>query len=534
MIKKIFLLTLFIIFIAISCQKTSSNAIKIRIGPEQPQTIDPTLNTSIDGATYIVHIFEGLTTKDKDNKIAAGAAESWEISDDGLTYTFHIRDDAKWSDGQKVKAEDFVYSWQRAVDPIVASGYSYQLEPILNAKEITEGKMDKSNLGVKALDEKTLEVTLKAPTAYFLELTAFPTLFPVRKDIVEANPDSWTRDASTYIGNGPFIMKERRIDDRLILEKNTNYWNASTIIPNELEFILMDNPTVSIASIKDGSLDYGGAPPVQEIEALRNEGFIQTNVSLGIYFYMINCTNDVLKDPKVRQALTLAIDRNYIVKNVTKGGQIPAAAFVPYGVSDVEGDFRQNGGNYYEVSEDKHQENIEKARALLAEAGYPNGEGFPVIEFKSNQGGGNLEIFEPIQQMWKEVLNIDVTFSAEEWAVFQQTRVDKNFEIAMHSWLADYNDPLTFLAMFLSYSDQNHSSYNNPEYDRLINIAMNSGDNAVRMKAFHDAEKILINDMPIIPLYFHTTSALMRPNLKGVVFDKLGMNRFFYVYREEN
>ncbi len=180
MIKKIFLLTLFIIFIAISCQKTSSNAIKIRIGPE-PQTIDPTLNTSIDGATYIVHIFEGLTTKDKDNKIAAGAAESWEISDDGLTYTFHIRDDAKWSDGQKVKAEDFVYSWQRAVDPIVASGYSYQLEPILNAKEITEGKMDKSNLGVKALDEKTLEVTLKAPTAYFLELTAFPNFISCKK-----------------------------------------------------------------------------------------------------------------------------------------------------------------------------------------------------------------------------------------------------------------------------------------------------------------------------------------------------------------
>ena len=533
MIKKIFLLTLFIIFIAIGCKSKTSDTIKIRIGPE-PQTIDPTLNTSIDGATYIVHIFEGLTTKDKDNKVVPGAAESWDISDDGLTYTFHIRDDAKWSDGQKVKAEDFVYSWQRAVDPIVASGYSYQLEPVLNAKEITEGKMDKSNLGVKALDEKTLEVKLKAPTAYFLELTAFPTLFPVRKDIVEANPDSWTRDASTYIGNGPFIMKERRIDDRLILEKNTNYWNASTIVPNELEFILMDNPTVSVASVKDGSLDYGGSPPVQEIEALRNEGFIQTNVSLGIYFYMINCTNEVLKDPRIRQALTLVIDRNYIVDNVTKAGQIPAAAFVPYGVSDVEGDFRENGGNYYDVSEEKHQENVEKAKALLAEAGYPNGEGLPVIEFKSNQGGGNLEIFEPIQQMWKEALNIDVTFSAEEWAVFQQTRVDKNFDIAMHSWFADYNDPLTFLAMFLSYSDQNHSSYNNPEYDRLINIAMNSGDNAVRMKAFHNAEKILMNDMPIIPLYFHTTSALMRPNLKGVVFDKLGMNRFFYVYREEN
>lgn len=524
------ILTILLLF-STNCKKNTSNAIKIRIGPE-PQTIDPTLNTSIDGGTYIVHIFEGLTTKDKDNNIVPGAAESWEISEDGLTYTFHIRENAKWSDGKDVVADDFVYSWQRAVDPLVASGYSYQLEPVLNAKEITEGKMDKSNLGIKSIDDKTLEVTLKAPTAYFLELTAFPTLFPIRKDIVEANPDGWTRDAKTYIGNGPFIMKERKIDEKLVLEKNTNYWNAETIVPQELEFILMDNPTVSIASIKDGSLDYGGAPPVQELETLKSEGYIQTNVSLGIYFYMINCTNEVLNDPRVRDALTLAIDRNYIVKNVTKGGQIPAGAFVPYGISDVNGDFRENGGNYYEVSEDKYQENVEKAKELLSEAGYPNGENFPVIEFKSNQGGGNLEIFEPIQQMWKNVLNIDVTFSAEEWAVFQQTRVDKNFAIAMHSWFADYNDPLTFLAMFLSYSDQNHSSYKSSEYDKLINIAMNSGDNNVRMKAFHDAERVLMNDMPIIPLYFHTTSALMRPNLKGVCFDKLGMNRFFYVYRE--
>lgn len=533
LIKKIpFVLFLFIFLISCGDSGVKDGVINIKAGPE-PKTIDPTLNSSVDGALYITHVFEGLTTRDKDNNIVPGVAESWDISDDYLTYTFHIRSNASWSDGKPVVADDFVYSWRRAVDPTVASPYSYQLDPIENANEITSGNMQAESLGVKALDESTLEVVLKAPTAYFLELTAFPTLFPLRRDIVEENSDTWTVNSKTYIGNGPFKLVERKIDDRLVMEKNTNYWNIEKIVPKRLVFVLMDNPTATVAGIKDGSLHFATNPPAQDIPTLREEGFLETKPYLGTYFYIINCTNEALKDPRVRKALTLAIDRNYIIENVSKGGQRPAGAWVPYGISDGNGDFRESGEDYYSIKKDEYEKNIEEARKLLAEAGYPDGKGFPVIEFKSNQGGGNLEIFEPIQQMWKEALNIDVTISAEEWAVFQQTRVDKNFDIAMHSWIGDYNDPMTFLGIFLSYSDLNHTSWSNERFDNYLKAAMSTGDENKRMKELHNAEAELLNDMPLIPIYFHSLSILVDPKLKDVVYDTLGMHRFFYAYMND-
>ncbi|KLI20198.1 peptide ABC transporter substrate-binding protein [Brachyspira hyodysenteriae] len=531
--KKILIMILSVImmllFISCGGKKNEEGAIYINVGPE-PKTIDPALNSTVDANIYIQHVFEGLATRDKDNKIVPGVAERWDISEDGLTYTFHIRDNAKWSDGEKITAEDFVYAWQRVVDPVTASEYAYQFEPVLNAMDINSGKKPVSELGIKAIDEKTLEVKLNTPTAYFLELVAFYTFYPVRKDMIEENGDNWTLSPDTYIGNGPFIMTERRTDDRIVVVKNTNYWNVNNIVPEKLVFILMQNGTAAVAGIKEGSLHFANNPPLQDIENLKSEGLMHISPYLGTYYYCLNITNEILKDARVRKALTLAIDRNYLVEQVTRAGQLPASAWVPSGVNDVEGadgDFRKVGGDYYSIKPEDHQKNLEEAKQLLADAGYPNGENFPVIEFKSNSGE-HIQIFEAVQQMWKEGLGIDSTIAQEEWATFQTTRQEKNYVIARHGWIADYNDPMSFLGVFLSYSIQNNGGYSNKAYDDKLKLAMSTIDQDIRMKAMHEAEDILMEDMGLIPLYFYTDPIMISKKLSDVIFDPLGAHKFYY------
>lgn len=523
------------IFLFVSCgDNAKDDAININVGPE-PKTIDPTLNSAVDGSIYIQHAFEGLATRDKNNKIIGGVAESWDISEDGLTYTFHLRENAKWSDGQKITADDFVYSWRRAVDPITAAEYAYQFEPVLNAMDINAGKKPVDSLGVRAIDENTLEVKLAAPTAYFIELAAFPTFFPLREDIIEKYGDDWTLSPDTYIGNGPFVLTERRTDDRLVMEKNTNYWNADSIIPQRLVFVLMQNQTAAMAGIKEGSIHFANDPPSSDIDNLKKEGLIHISPYIGTYYYCLNWTNRTLRDARVRKALALAIDRNYIIKEVTKAGQIPAAAWVPNGINDMadaEGDFRKVGGDYYSVKEEDFQKNIEEAKKLLADAGYSNGNGLPVIEFKSNSGA-HIQIFEAVQQMWKEYLNIDSTVSQEEWATFQDTRQNKEFVVARHGWIGDYNDPMTFLGVFLSYSPQNNGGYSNKAYDDNLKIAMSTIDQKVRMEAMHKAEDVLMGDMGLIPIYFYTNPIMVSKKLKGVVYDPLGWHKFLYAELEK-
>lgn len=524
-----------LLFMFLSCKEKNASqyekgTLVLNVGPE-PQTIDPTLNSAIDGSIYIIHAFEGLATKDKEGKITGGVAESWDISDDGKKYIFHIKTNAKWSDGKPVTASDFVYSWKRATDPKTAANYSYQMEPLKNAKSITAGKLPVSSLGVKAIDNLTLEVTLEAPTPYFLELMAYPVYFPLREDIVENEPDNWTRDPNKYIGNGPFKMTERLTDDKIIMEKNTNYWNISSIVPEKLIFVLMDNPNSVVAGIKEGSLYFSDRVPAQDIPLLQEEGLLQIKPYLGTYYYTINYTNDVLKDKRIRRALSLAIDRNYIVEQVTKGGQIPAAAWVPFGISDISGSFRENAGDYYSLKKEDYNKNIEEAKKLMEEAGYTNGNGFPVIEFKTNPGE-HTSVFEAVQQMWKENLNVDSTMLQEEWAVFQQTRTDKNFVIARHGWIGDYDDPMTFLGLFLSYSPQNVGGYKSKEYNNLITEATSIGDNNIRMPLLHKAEDVLMEDMAIIPIYFYTLPLLVNNKLKDVQYDILGKHKFFYAYMD--
>ncbi|TVL63502.1 peptide ABC transporter substrate-binding protein [Brachyspira hyodysenteriae] len=531
--KKIFILFIIFISFIISCSNNKSEdgiSIFINTGPE-PNTIDPSINVTSDAIFYLMHTFEGLLEKDMNGKLIPGVAESWEISEDGLTYTFKLRTNSKWTDGKTVVADDFVYSWQRVVDPATGSQYGYQHEPVKNAKAITAGDMPKESLGIKAIDDYTLEVQLEAPTAYFLELLTFPTFYPLRKDIIEQYGDEWTLNADTYIGNGAFKLIERNRDESLVMVKNTNYWNIEDIVPDKITFVLMENETASVAGIKAGSLHFARSFPRQDIKTLQNEGLIVIKPRISSYYYCLNLTNEILKDVRVRRALSLAIDRNYIVEQITRGGEKPAGALVPFGISDYEGDFRENGGEYIDITKDGYVKNVEEAKKLMAEAGYPNGEGFPVMEFKADPGL-HVKIFEAVQQMWKENLGIDVTLTQEEWAVFLQTRYDRNITMARGAWNGDFDDPVNFMALCLSYSPNNYSVYSNKAYDDMINEVMLSGDQKFRMQTMHKAEEMLMREEAIIPIYYYTEPLLVSPKLKDVYYDSLGFHKFHHCYLE--
>ena len=527
--KKLVYLLLISIILLISCMSNNHHGrIRVSIGAE-PQSIDPSFLSAIDSMIYAVHVFEGLITKDKNNNIIGGAAESWDISEDGLTITFHLRDNAKWSDGKDLIADEFVYSFRRLADPKTASAYNFLITPIKNASKVLEGKLPVEDLGVEAIDDKTLIVNFESPTAYFLELFSIPIFSPLREEFIS---DDWTFSPDTYIGNGPYKMTERRPDEIISLELNTNYWNKDSIIAEKIDFVIFADVSTAYAAIKEGSILYSYRIPSANIDLIRNEGYLVVKPSLGTAYYALNNTNRVLKDKRVRRALSLAIDRNYIVENITKGGEAPAAAFIPYGLKDVEGDFRENGGAYYSIKKEDYKSNIEEAKKLLSEAGYPNGKGFPVLDFKTNPGAG-LTIAEAVQQMWKENLNIDMTITQEEWSVFQKNRQTRQYVICRADWIGDYLDPMTFADLFVSSSSGNRVGYRNAEYDRLILEAKNTMDNEIRMSNMHKAENMLIGqDMAFIPIYHYTSHSMQNPKLKDVSVDTLEIRRFFYSYIE--
>lgn len=311
--KKIFyLLSVIILLLSCGSNKTNNDSIRVSIGAE-PQSIDPSFLSAIDSMIYAVHIFEGLTTKDKNNNLTGGAAESWDISDDGLTITFHLRDNAKWSDGKDLISDEFVYSFRRLADPKTASSYSFLISPIKNADKILKGELPKEELGIEASDDKTLIIRFETPTAYFLELAAIPIFSPLREDLIS---DTWTLSPDTYIGNGPYKMTDRKQDEIISLELNTNYWNKDSISAEKIDFIMFSDASTAYNAIKEGSILYSYRIPTANIDLLKEEGYLVVTPSLGTAYYALNNTNEVLKDKRVRQALSLAVDRNYIVENI--------------------------------------------------------------------------------------------------------------------------------------------------------------------------------------------------------------------------
>lgn len=485
-----------------------------------PKTIDPALNSAVDGHQVIQSAFEGLCRVDENQKAVPGMAESWEVSEDGVTYTFHLRD-AKWTDGQPVKAGDFVYAWKRAVDPATAAEYAYQMYYLKNAEKINAGEMSLDDLGVKAVDDKTLEVTLESAVPYFLELLAFPTYMPVREDIVSADPEGWALNMETYISNGPFKVTEWNHDDVMKLVKNENYYDADKVKLDGIDYVFIVESSTAFSAFEAGEIDYMEAVPSEQIALLqeKNDPNFKIYPYLGDYFYVFNVNAEPVNKPEVRKALAYAIDRKQIVEQVTKAGQMPAKGFVPAGIPMSDGkDFQETSGDHG-MAEDLSK--VEEAKKLLADAGYPNGEGFPAVEILYNTSEGHKAIAEAIQAMWKDNLGINVELRNEEWKVFQTTRNTKQYVIARHGWIGDYVDPMTFLDMWVTGGGNNDADYSNPKYDEAIAKAKSSVG-AERDQAMLEAEKILMEDMPVMPIYYYTNAVMMRENIKNAPKSPLG------------
>ena len=495
------------------------------------KTLDPALNSSVDGGIVLSNAFEGLCRTDKNDKAIKGGAESWTISDDQLTYTFKLRKDAKWSNGDPVTAHDYEYAWKRVLNPDTAAEYAYQMYYIKGAEAYNTGSGSADEVGVKAVDDYTLEVQLESPTSYFLELTAFPCYFPVDKKVVEAD-SNWATKVDTYVSNGPFELKEWKLKDSLVFEKNKNYYDTDKVKLDKLVMKMVTDSTSASATYKAGDFDMIDVVPTSEVEAGLADGSYTKFPNLGTYYLSINVTGEnesdevkkALQNDKVRKALNLAIDRDSIVKNVTKGGEIPAYSFVPEGIPGAVGkDFTKK--KYYKTSGD-----VEEAKKLLAEAGYKDGEGFPTITLLYNQEGAHGDIMQAVADMWKKNLGINVSLSQQEWKVFQTTRTDKNYNIARDGWLGDYIDPMTFLDLYTSTSSLNNSGFSSSEYDKLIADAKSETDATKRDELLHQAEDMLMEDMPIIPLYYYTQIKGVKSYVKDVRVSPLGFVYFDRAY----
>ncbi len=502
----------------------------------EPESIDPALNTAVDGAVMINHMFEGLYKWIDDGngvaKLVLGQAESVDVNAEKTVYTFKIRENAKWSDGQAVTASDFVYSWQRLVDPATAADYCYMADILLNANEIMAGEKDKSELGVKAIDEHTLEVTLHTLCPYFEEIMAFPSLMPVRQDMIEKGGDQWTFDLSTYVGNGPYKMESWEHNSKIRLVKSENYYDYAKLGPNAINFALMDDANAIYAAFNSGQLNFIEEVPVAEIPTLIEQGKLNIDKYIGTYYVCFQTQKAPFDDVRVRKAFSLAIDRNYIVEQITRTGQVPASGFVPYGVNDalgIEGDdFRTVGGNYMDVSKEAYEANCEEARRLLAEAGYEGGAGFPVVEYLYNTSDNHKAIGEALQQMWQDELGVTVNLVNQEWNTFLQTRKEGNYSIARNGWIADYNDPMSFLDMWLTGGGNNDAHYSNAEYDALIMQAKSTSDAAERMRLMHQAEDILMGEDVVHAAIYFYTNKYMAQGFTGMYYTPLGYYFFGY------
>lgn len=492
----------------------------VNVGPN-PDTIDPALNSSVDGATMIIHGFEGLYTLEEGGKPVPGQAQSYDLSADGLTYTFHLRDGLKWSDGKPLTAGDFVYSWNRAINPDTAADYEYMFESI-------DGYAD-GKLNVTATDDKTLVVKLVAATPYFMELTAFPTFMPVRQDLVEQYGEAWAVDAKTYVGNGPYMMTEWVPSSHMLYVKNPNYWNVDKLGTPSIKFVLMDDNNAMLAGFEAGELMFIDDVPNNEIETLRSNPGFNVESQLGTYYVSFNVTKKPLDNPLVRKALTLAIDRDFICINIGKAGQIPAGGFVPLGISDANyaGEFRVDGGDYYKPDAASFEANLAEAKAALAEAGYPDGKGFPSMTYLYNTSTGHQAIGEALQNMWSK-LGVTVKLESQEWATFLNSRKNGDYEIARNGWLCDYNDPMTMLDMWITGGGNNDAQWSNAEYDAFISGAKKEEDPVKRFKMMHDAEDLMFSTWLLAPIYYYTDIYMINPNMNGFFASPLGYKYFMF------
>ncbi len=520
-----------------STDPATRGLITVNVGGE-PRTLDPTGTAAAADAMVISHVFEGLMKFEPSDaeaddhvdlaQVTYGQAETYdraENADGTVTYTFHLRKDAKWSDGKPVTAQDFVYAWQRLADPANGATYRYLLDDVVNAKEIAAGSKEPTELAARAVDDATFAVTLRADVPYFPQICALPPTFPVRQDVVEKDMQQWTYAPETYIGNGMYKLTAWEHGAQIVLEPNDKYYDADAQAAERVTFVLVEDAVTIRSAFEGGTLDFARGAAGEETPKLLDEGKLFALDYVGTYFVSFQTQKEPFNDARVREAFTLAVDREKLVDEVAKGGQAPAAGLVPSGISDAGGvtedDFRAQGGDYFDP--DAYADNRKEAKTLLAEAGYPDGAGFPEVTYLYNTGETHKAVAEALQTMWQDTLGVKVTLQEAEWGEFLQARKAGEFSIARGSWLADYDDPMSFLDLWRTGASGNDAHYADEGYDKLMTDAHAADDPARRMERLHQAEDLLIGrDYAVCPLYFYSQTYMTRDNLDGVYYSPLG------------
>lgn len=477
----------------------------------EPQDLDPHVVTGVSEFNIMAALLEGLVNEDPQSLAPIpGVAASWTLSDDQLHYTFHLRPDARWSNGDPVTAADFLFSYERMLSPAFGAPYAYMLYVLEGAEAFHRGDATNfATVGVKAPAPNILELTLKAPVPYLLSMLNHHSWFPVHPPtILRFGPmdelgTAWTR-AGNFVGNGAFSLATWDAGSKIVVRKNDTYWDRDRITLREIHFYPIGDNNIEERAFRAGQLHVTGTVPIDRIAAYQKDHpeLLRLAPYLGTYFYLFNVTRPPLNDVRVRRALSMSIDRERLVQRVTLGGESPAYNFTPPGTAGY-------------TARASFTADPDAARQLLAEAGFPGGAGFPHMEILYNSSDAHARIAQAIQQMWKETLGIDVQLVSREWKVYVAEETEKRYDIGRMGWVGDYVDPNSFLDIWLTDGGNNRSGWSNAEYDQLIAAASRATNNNERLEIFQRAEELLIAEMPIAPLYFYKSKALVAPSVKG-------------------
>ncbi|MED1954163.1 peptide ABC transporter substrate-binding protein [Brevibacillus centrosporus] len=494
---------------------------------KEPEEMDPTLNVYARSSIVLQNLFRGLYKIDESGKKPVPSlAESYELDSTGTKYTFKLNKNAKWSDGKPVTAQDFEYSWKRVLNPDVASGAAFYLYYLKNGKAYNEKKASADDVGVKAVDESTLEVTLESPTPYFLELLCVTAYYPVRKDAVEK--EGWTKSPETYLTTGPFVLSELKPKEKYVLKKNPNYLEADKVKLDTLEIVFIESSEAELAAYTNDEIQVSDNMTPEGMKRFENTPEFFSVPRIGMQYFDFNASKKPFDDAKVRKAFSMAINREQIIKSIVQSVEKPAFGFVPYGIPDGV----QKDKEYRDVAGNMFTENVDEAKKLLAEAGYPDGQGIPEIKMIVQANQTDKDIAQALQSMWKQNLGVDVNIETFESKVYWDEIDNGNFSIAGDGWTGDYPDPMTNLDIFESVNASDDIRWSNPEYDRLLDENRKISDQAKRMENYAKAEKILADEMPLMPLRFYEDQFLAKPNVKGVLKNYIGHTIFEYAHVE--
>ncbi|QQE80174.1 peptide ABC transporter substrate-binding protein [Alicyclobacillus sp. SO9] len=487
---------------------SSSQVVKMDLMTEPP-TLNPAKAVDTTSGWVMDQVMEGLTYAGKNNKPQPGIAKSWKVSDGGKVYTFHLRN-AKWSNGDAVTAGDFAYALKHVLNPKTGAQFASYLYYIKGAKAYNTGKGSVKNVGIQAVDAHTLKITLANPTPFFLSLTTFWPYFPVDQKVAQKNPN-WYTQASTYVSDGPFKLASWQHQQKLVLEKNNDYWNKSTVHLSKIDAVIVNDNNTQYQMYRSGQLTMDTSLPLDVVPKLIKDKKAKVYPFTGTYFLEINTKKAPFNNVNIRKAFGLSINRTSMTKDVLQGGQIPAYGAVPPGIPGNNGQFRKNGGNLF-------KENVAEAKKLLAKGLQQEGlKKLPPVTFDYNTSGSNKKIAEALQQMWSKNLGVKVNLRNEEWKVYLNKLKNGNYQFGRMGWIDVYADPSATLDLFKANFGSNYTGWKNQQYTKLVQEAESTTNKTQRFKEMHQAEKILIQQMPMIPIYFYTNVFAISNKLQGYV-----------------